>query len=491
MEPRKYIRMHHAYSVCIAHCTSEATIRATCHILFSCFLFQIEFPTLLAKREIIANAFVFTHNVLGYFLSKKVNPSAKVAKIMEITATFWIFLLFYWNIFVILRQKGDNMVEKYLDDIYKSGEKLYSRLWANGKFGSIYDLEDNCVLRFIEVPNGTHYKYKEEDWKEKTPVLASGIVVWWLLYRRSKSVFDIFESYYQMRLAQYKARREKDADSWKYDIEDEFLHKEWLKIEDKCVNNSQALFDFVSERDGKEIQDIINAYWCFIDHTKLLSKISSHMDADDLLELEYKILDILSLHGDEIDPNKKDTKQIYDFKELRFYTKEEITEASLDMQKKGWISCFVDDTEDGLGPAYWHKLLSLGVIALREFLKKSHSNNNALQNENQCELPSDIDTARARRYFQRAIDKGYILLSGDKYVWKGIDGKANKSQLAYLCGKIFNYKHGINGNCGSEFPEASLGELFGIKRLYSLLSQVYCAQKPQRWREQIDALFDE
>ena len=42
----------------------EATIRATCHILFSCFLFQIEFPRLLAKREIIANAYVFTHNVL-------------------------------------------------------------------------------------------------------------------------------------------------------------------------------------------------------------------------------------------------------------------------------------------------------------------------------------------------------------------------------------------------------------------------------------------
>ena len=43
---------------------SETTIRATCHILLSCFLFQIEFPRLLAKREIIANAYVFTHKVL-------------------------------------------------------------------------------------------------------------------------------------------------------------------------------------------------------------------------------------------------------------------------------------------------------------------------------------------------------------------------------------------------------------------------------------------
>lgn len=56
---------------------------------------------------------------------------------------------------------------------------------------------------------------------------------------------------------------------------------------------------------------------------------------------------------------------------MRLYTEEEIREASLDMQKKGWIYCFVDDTQDELGPAYWHKLLSPGIIALREFLKNN------------------------------------------------------------------------------------------------------------------------
>ena len=291
---------------------------------------------------------------------------------MEIIVGFLIFLLFYWNIFVILKQKGDKMVENYLDDIYKPGENHCFRLWANGKYGSIYDLENNCVLRFIEVPDGTHYKYKEEDWKQKSPILASGIVVWWLLYRRSKSVLDIYESYCQMRMAQYKARREKDADSWKCDIEDEFFNKEWLDIERKCVYESQALFGFVSEQDGKEIQDIINNYWSFIKHTKLLSKVSSHMNSDNLLELEYKILDILSLHGNEIDTSKKnESKQICNYTELRLYTEEEIREASLDMQKKGWIYCFVDDTQDELGPAYWHKLLSPGIIALREFLKNN------------------------------------------------------------------------------------------------------------------------
>ena len=56
-------------------------IRATCHLLFPCLLFQFEFPTLLAKREIIANAvcyviclvtlsFCFLFAVLRWLLSR-------------------------------------------------------------------------------------------------------------------------------------------------------------------------------------------------------------------------------------------------------------------------------------------------------------------------------------------------------------------------------------------------------------------------------------
>lgn len=62
-------------------------------------------------------------------------------------------------------------------------------------------------------------------------------------------------------------------------------------------------------------------------------------------------------------------------------------------------------------------------------------------------------------------------------------------QLAYFRGRVYNYKHTVNGNAGENFPEESLNELFGVKRLYSSLTQVYNAQKRQRWRAKIDALF--
>ena len=47
------------------------------------------------------------------------------------------------------------------------------------------------------------------------------------------------------------------------------------------------------------------------------------------------------------------------------------------------------------------------------------------------------------------------------------------------------------GHAGENFPEDSLNELFGIKRLYSSLTQVYNAQKPQRWRAMIDDIFEQ
>jgi hypothetical protein len=55
---------------------------------------------------------------------------------------------------------------------------------------------------------------------------------------------------------------------------------------------------------------------------------------------------------------------------------------------------------------------------------------------------------------------------------------------------VYNYQYTISGNAGEDFPEESLNKLFGVRRLYSSLTQVYNAKKPQRWRSQIDAIFE-
>ncbi len=113
------------------------------------------------------------------------------------------------------------------------------------------------------------------------------------------------------------------------------------------------------------------------------------------------------------------------------------------------------------------------------------------QEGDELSLPKELDTKRARKYFSRALEKKYMeKLNNGKFRWIGTNNKGNRSELAYFCGKIYNYKHSITGNNGESFPEDALNKLFGVKRLYTSLYQVYNAQKPQKWRTLIDELFD-
>ena len=89
-----------------------------------------------------------------------------------------------------------------------------------------------------------------------------------------------------------------------------------------------------------------------------------------------------------------------------------------------------------------------------------------------------------------AVSKGWIAKEGNKLTWLGIGGKAHQSQLAYFCGKVFDYKHSVNGNAGTEFPKNELEELFGVKNLYTLLRQVHEAKGKQKWRACIDEMFE-
>ena len=105
-------------------------------------------------------------------------------------------------------------------------------------------------------------------------------------------------------------------------------------------------------------------------------------------------------------------------------------------------------------------------------------------------LPKELDTPRARTYFAKAIDQQYMELTEDgRFRWIGTVKKPCRAELAYFLGKVYNYKYTITGNAGENFPEESLNRLFGATRLYSSLTQVYNAQKPQRWRSQIDEMF--
>lgn len=115
---------------------------------------------------------------------------------------------------------------------------------------------------------------------------------------------------------------------------------------------------------------------------------------------------------------------------------------------------------------------------------------NRVGSETGWPLSDYVDTKRARYYFEKAVSKGWIAKEGNKLTWLGIGGKAQLSQLAYFCGKVFDYRHSVNGNAGTKFPKNELEELFGVRSLYSSLRQVHEAKNIQKWRACIDEIFE-
>jgi len=133
------------------------------------------------------------------------------------------------------------------------------------------------------------------------------------------------------------------------------------------------------------------------------------------------------------------------------------------------------------------KIQTIGMLSL-EWLEQ-HAAMSGLDGSG-MRLPKELDTERAREYFAKVIERQYMEVEADgRFRWTGTDNKGKTAELAYFLGKVYNYKNSLNGNEGDNFPEESLNRLFGVTRLYSSLTQVYNAQKPQRWRSLIDVLF--
>lgn len=268
------------------------------------------------------------------------------------------------------------MDKTYLNNVGQKQRKYVVR-WANGMEGFIIDLKKNGVLRFVEsCTDIDRNECSKEDMDIHYPYVASGIVAWWFKYRKSQKEFELFEKYYQLRLRQYKKKREKEPDSFYHDIEDEFLQTDCLQME-KVESGKCQIYSYVSESDDCTIREMIYNYYRYVEIKELIYHLPTHMNPKSRLDLEYKILYFLYEHGEKIDTSIKDSPQIYNFKEFRLYSEVEITEASLYLKQKRWIKCFNDHDGYKLFPSYWHKLLDDGKIALREYLEAKGETSNS------------------------------------------------------------------------------------------------------------------
>lgn len=97
-------------------------------------------------------------------------------------------------------------------------------------------------------------------------------------------------------------------------------------------------------------------------------------------------------------------------------------------------------------------------------------------------LPSVLDTDRARKYFARAIERGFIKPTSTGFEWIPITGRAGNAQLGYFLSKVYPPHRPID----------TLERLFDVKKLSTYLGNAEYKPKRadvKRYRAEIDKIF--
>lgn len=158
--------------------------------------------------------------------------------------------------------------ESLLDYISKSDSDTHiTSHWANGSTGAIIDVENNCIFRFVDyLPVGESCRiihYTDED-KLSCPIIACGIIAFWIKYRKQLATKELFEKYFSIKLDQYKTAHERDDDAWARDLEEEFLKRHCTNQEKGLIKQSTPLFQYLYNTDVKKIKSISSQYLSFV-----------------------------------------------------------------------------------------------------------------------------------------------------------------------------------------------------------------------------------
>ena len=163
-----------------------------------------------------------------------------------------------------------------LDYIPQRNHDYFIDFWNNGAIGSISDHTGRCIYRFHEHAyddNGHLYVKSLND--EDAPVVALGVVAYWLHYRdtpnqaaaygiKHKSIPEIFKDYTADRLCAYKKRHEQSPSSWRSDMERDFYTHHIIPSEKKLIKQSEALFEYITPDDQQLVRDVMKEYILYL-----------------------------------------------------------------------------------------------------------------------------------------------------------------------------------------------------------------------------------
>lgn len=94
-----------------------------------------------------------------------------------------------------------------------------------------------------------------------------------------------------------------------------------------------------------------------------------------------------------------------------------------------------------------------------------------------------FETEREKKYFAKAIEADLMKKTDSGCRW--LHNNNLKASLGYFLNKVFNPKG------TTQIPYQRMENIFNVSRLDVAIDQAINAKKPQKWRKEIDALFDD
>lgn len=158
------------------------------------------------------------------------------------------------------------MADTLLDKISKSSNNtIITDAWLTGQTGEIVDIKGDYVFRFIDFINNGELRHKHttEESKLTCPVVATGLVGFWLHHKDDIGIKDIFEAYFKFRLEQYVSAHKYDDDAWERDLQKEFICQHHIPSEKNLIKESEALFAYITESDQKKLMSVSSNYLKF------------------------------------------------------------------------------------------------------------------------------------------------------------------------------------------------------------------------------------
>lgn len=170
------------------------------------------------------------------------------------------------------------MEQSLLCKIPRGKNSHFSDEWANGAMGTIQDRKGTGIYRFYKGhigSNGMAQFEKPKD-EEDAPIVASGIVAYWLHYgiipnrptgfgeSQPKPALEVFKGYTQEKLNEYERMCDLKISSWRMDLEHDFYTQYIIPYEKRLIKQSEALLEYITPEDQQMVRDVMKEYILYL-----------------------------------------------------------------------------------------------------------------------------------------------------------------------------------------------------------------------------------